>query len=597
VIKQSIEKHFNSLTRKPASVPPGTYESMRSWASRWGNKHPPTSSPFDFSLTAGSCLEKSRKDGGLASFLIESLQASYGGEPCEFGEKPEHIYDVDWQSMISQAQLRDHLVKIFADLPRPLRASVEVVPERGYKSRIVTKSPGAAVAIGHLLRRVALSSLRQDDRISLILEGEHIESVKSKLRHPVPGPVKILSADLTAATDNLTFESSRALWSGYCDGIQAPEFFHQTGLDLLGPMYLTYPDNRQITTDRGALMGLPLSWFILCLANMWSADRAIRHVRSSSKLGLRRQPYVICGDDLLGIWHPMVAHEYESNIPLTGMKFSTPDKHLTSLFFGIFTEEIFLLSKVEIESHRRNHYRIRQRMRFTKYKRGSYAFAVISGSLRSKTMQYETVSRSCKWGLTWYKGPIGFPLRGLVTCPGHMPGSGTLVPWWVAIGPSMTASTRRNPEQARLIRQIGLSAHPGVATWAAKRGLAPFVPREFGGFGLPYVVPFSGQPKIRSLVPLWIRRALAKIVFQPGLISPARMTDLARVWTSICSLGWRGLATDDVGDVFSHSYRAIRNPPDSLLRKCHLLVGVAPSVLEENAIQARSKDYCLMMGL
>jgi len=480
VVRQSIEKHFNCFTKKSARVPPGTYESMRNWASHWGVKHPPTSSPFDFSLTAGSCLEKSRKEGGLASFLVESLGAAQGCEPAEFGDKPDDIYDVDWQSMISQAQLRNYLLNEFKELPRPLRASVEVITERGYKARIVTKSPGAAVALGHLLRRVALSSLKQDDRITLVLEGGHLEAVRTKLCRPVPGPVEILSADLSAATDNLTFETSRSLWLGYCDGIQAPEDFRQIGLDLLGPMHLTYPDNRQITTDRGALMGLPITWFILCLANMWAADKAIRTVRSSSPCGLRRQPYVICGDDLVGIWTKRVIKGYENNIPLTGMKFSTPDKHLSSNFFGIFTEEIFLLRRVEIPLHHRNRYEQRQRVRFTKYKRGSYAFALMSGELRSKTVRHEKVIRSCKWGLSWHDGPIGFSLRGLVTVPGHMPGESSLVPWWVAIGPSMTMAVHRNPKESRLIRQVGLSAHPGLATWAAKRGLPPFVPRELG---------------------------------------------------------------------------------------------------------------------
>ena len=39
-------------------------------------------------------------------------------------------------------------------------AKVEVVRERGYKARIVTKSPGSLVALSHLIRKPVLGFLR-----------------------------------------------------------------------------------------------------------------------------------------------------------------------------------------------------------------------------------------------------------------------------------------------------------------------------------------------------------------------------------------------------------------------------------------------------
>lgn len=604
VEKKALVEHCKAFTRLDGKPSQATLESMRSWAQRWGEQHLPSSAPMTFALTAGGCLEKSRRLGGLAAFLVELYQQVPPGTDLGIGEQPKGIYDVDWESFKTQAVMREALLDNFNALERPLRAQVEIVSERGFKARVVTKSPGSAVALGHLLRKTALSSLRKDKRVSEVLRGDHLEAVSSALGDGVPGPVEVLSADLSAATDNLHHDVAKALWLGYCSGIGLFSELRQVGLDLLGPMHVTYPDKQVIESSScGILMGLPLTWFILCLANMWSADSAVSTVRSKSSRseGLGPQPYRICGDDLVGFWKVSVRKAYERNISLTGMKFSGPSKHLSSLFYGIFTEEVFKVSRVSIPLERQNH-----QVRLTRVRPGvsakqparSYLQVAAQPSGGSRKASWTKSFTLVPWGLGAMKGPIGFPLRGLVTIPGHTPEDRSLAPWWVTVGPTIALACQKHPKNHRLIRQIGFGAHPGVVAWAAKRGIPPCLPRDLGGFGLPAPKPYS-QVELRQVAPQWARRAIYNTVLQG---KPLELDSLSRVWTMIGSVGWRDLAVSDVGDIFSHSYRVLhRSAVERLATLKGLgareIIGATPSDLEEMAINARSSDYCLMMGL
>lgn len=53
-----------------------------------------------------------------------------------------------------------------------------------------------------------------------------------------------------------------------------------------------------------------------------------------------KEPFSICGDDLIGIWTPRFAKRYETVVEQLGGKFSV-GKHYKSFQYGVFTEEIF----------------------------------------------------------------------------------------------------------------------------------------------------------------------------------------------------------------------------------------------------------------
>lgn len=120
------------------------------------------------------------------------------------------------------------------------------MPERGFKCRVVTKSPYSAVGVGDHLRRTLFKALRRDKRVSITLEGDHEHAVETAFenalsissfwsnltdleelhhnenlsRKPVPGIIaakglKVLSSDLSAASDLLPLDLVSSLVNGF----------------------------------------------------------------------------------------------------------------------------------------------------------------------------------------------------------------------------------------------------------------------------------------------------------------------------------------------------------------------------------------------
>ena len=96
------------------------------------------------------------------------------------------------------------------------KAKVQAVLERGFKARIVTKSPAPLVALAHMVRHPVLEVLRKITESSTVLLGDRRKAVTNlfsesgKLRSA--NKRIVISADLTAASDALNFGLIRALW-------------------------------------------------------------------------------------------------------------------------------------------------------------------------------------------------------------------------------------------------------------------------------------------------------------------------------------------------------------------------------------------------
>jgi hypothetical protein len=112
-------------------------------------------------------------------------------------------------------------------------AKVEVVPERGFKARIVTKSPGSLVALSHLVRVPLLKALRRIPECTEVLYGDRRGSVVSMFgdlgRKLADHPgrrrnYKVLSADLTAASDLLPMDLVRVLWDEVKEAMGLPDW-------------------------------------------------------------------------------------------------------------------------------------------------------------------------------------------------------------------------------------------------------------------------------------------------------------------------------------------------------------------------------------
>lgn len=139
----------------------------------------------------------------------------------------------------------------FAEMEGRLPTAQAVpVPERGLKCRVVTKSPAALVALGDRVRQCLFKSLERDARISFTLRGDHEAAVErafdvarkspdmwasyrasrsargttlsTELRDcllPV-NDVRVVSSDLSSASDLLPLDLVNALVSGLIEGLR-----------------------------------------------------------------------------------------------------------------------------------------------------------------------------------------------------------------------------------------------------------------------------------------------------------------------------------------------------------------------------------------
>lgn len=114
-----------------------------------------------------------------------------------------------------------------------------VIPTLGGKSRVVTKSPGSLIALGHYARKVGLEILRKHPASRQVLSGDRRGSIQDLIqrcsRHLYPTRPLIVSADLTAATDRIPFGVSQAIWEEILGHVCAPLWLQRVVALLTGP--------------------------------------------------------------------------------------------------------------------------------------------------------------------------------------------------------------------------------------------------------------------------------------------------------------------------------------------------------------------------
>lgn len=104
-------------------------------------------------------------------------------------------------------------------------ATVVAVPERGGKCRIVTKHDARLLRPAHALRPWLFDALKRDPRVSTVLSGDHKGAVNAALEFPQPvDGWKILSSDLTSASDLLPLDLVEALVGGIIVGGRMPHW-------------------------------------------------------------------------------------------------------------------------------------------------------------------------------------------------------------------------------------------------------------------------------------------------------------------------------------------------------------------------------------
>jgi len=197
--------------------------------------------------------------------LVENLTSLSGAEDPDF--LPEIVILEDVTRWAREQQVRQK--------GAPLPLSPVVIAEPGGKTRLATKHPAWANVLGKGLSVTLLSGLKKSSSVGGSMEGTYAENLD------VPVGSEQLSADLTAASDFIPHEVAEALIRGIGKALKWDHADLELALMLVGPMQWVgergqrlYPGEDKITT-RGVCMGLPMAWPLLCLLNMFAAERIL----------------------------------------------------------------------------------------------------------------------------------------------------------------------------------------------------------------------------------------------------------------------------------------------------------------------------------
>ena len=133
------------------------------------------------------------------------------------------------------------------------------------KVRTITKGPSIPYWFFRPIQKFLWSSLQKHKVFQLIgtpIKGELLDEM---LTYANPEG-KWLSGDYSAATDNLVRWLTKSIWSKICLRAGLSDSIYELGLKGLVGHKIKYAD-REILQQNGQLMGSPLSFPILCIAN------------------------------------------------------------------------------------------------------------------------------------------------------------------------------------------------------------------------------------------------------------------------------------------------------------------------------------------
>jgi len=332
-------------------------------------------------------------------------------------------------------------------LPKMAYASVK---ENGGKVRSLAKSEASFIYLLHGVGTSLRDLLKHEISTRGAVSGQPFESWltilrkwKAKLREPTTrsclrdeSAFVFRSADLTQATDLMPRDLLQSIVSGLVEGLGInmgkgqESLFGKLLFASIGDYQMDLPDGTTFITKRGVSMGLPTSWFLLNIYNLWLVETSWYDVLGIRGFGSHRvaRSHAQCGDDLVAYWPSVVNERYTVLLEQTGGAPSA-GKDLTDKQCFNFVEKAGLLSGTKI------------------------------------------------------RAPNVIPLRAVC---GSSSSSG--IPDYIEAGASISSVMSQLPygSARRVIvsRIVGVS-HSLLIKRLHKMGLNPYVERKFGGGGFP----------------------------------------------------------------------------------------------------------------
>jgi hypothetical protein len=341
VAEKSLSAHLKNMTT-PHRTDPELLSRARSYArslaeATLGDYNDPRiscspSAVFAHGRSKGGCREAVRRR--RKELVPDSDEVQFGGF---LGDKEVLIsrYNSGSLPLLKAATLACAMTE------RP-EHRVCTIPERGWKRRIVSAPPEEASLAGGALNSKLLAALKKEPRCRRFLEGNRRLAVEEAARGHTSG-FRVVSTDLTAATDALPHDLVKAVVDGLVEGWKGlPDEVAECLYALTGPQVLHYPDGRVVDSVRGVLMGLGPSWPLMSIIHLFWVDYSASGL---SKEAVRAGHFntAIGGDDLVGFWPPELLKAYRSTVTRCGGSFSK-GKDFESSSSGNFTEMSFDVS-------------------------------------------------------------------------------------------------------------------------------------------------------------------------------------------------------------------------------------------------------------
>ncbi|APG77146.1 RNA-dependent RNA polymerase [Zhejiang mosquito virus 3] len=544
----SLRKHREVLSQ-PMDTEPALVEKLRAWAEIWTRErlgaggrtltnpaaHFSRSASATVSALKGGQLTELRQLPAVAEHyaLIQELLGDQldpvTGEPFEWDP---YTFDADGGAigLLTSASEADDL-QILADCAlrtatehaadnTPIPMTATVISELGMKARVVTKPPAWAVVAGDACRKTVWPLLEGDRRIDLSgvrPTAEVLDAFHDNLAHSLVGArsTQFYSADLTAATDLMPFDVSRAMWNGLCDGLGATATapLRKLGLYLLGPVQVSYPDlsalpassklyvageRVECLSERGCMMGLPVSWTVLNLYNLAMADLAC--TPEGSPVLVNVAPAIARGDDLVAAIPAEEATRYEDLIAATGGE-ANRLKSFRSADAFVLAERTF-----EVGVLRRPNVELKQRGYVTRrtYRTAPLLAQFDSAELHGGTGDTRRLGDAPE--VVAIRMACDVPIRSLLGGGPRTVGANP-VPDYVSIPPAAAACLAEF-EGTRLYRSVAeglMSVHRGLVADLRRSAIPLFYPRELGGAGFPHPKGFAAA--VASAGELGLKRA------------------------------------------------------------------------------------------
>jgi len=213
------------------------------------------------------------------------------------------------------------------------RTRVQMVLEP-LKARPITAGSAAGSWVALKGQRETWQHLRKLPQCALIgepLSESHLEWLENvspeEFDHWVSG-------DYSAATDNLDIRLTKRLFEAYLYWATTSDEEDLVYREMLYEQFLHYPDGSVVTQTNGQLMGSPLSFPILCAANLYGYHRA--YVRYFGKtVPISKLPVLVNGDDILFKASPAFYRIWQEEVKRIGFELSVGKSYFSKEFLTV----------------------------------------------------------------------------------------------------------------------------------------------------------------------------------------------------------------------------------------------------------------------